>query len=59
MGAETANVHLGSGDVDAILGYLRGREEGWLPAAAKAMAKSVRTDWIDWCSGDGGSPATL
>jgi hypothetical protein len=51
MGAEAANVHLRSGDSDAILGYLRGMEEGWLPAAAKAMAEAVREDWKDWYSG--------
>lgn len=51
MGAETANVHLGSADAADILRYLEERQEGWLPAAAKAMAAAIRVDWIDWCSG--------
>jgi hypothetical protein len=57
MGAETANAHGRSGDAGAILGYLRGREEGWLPAAAKAMAGALRANWIDWYSGAGDAPA--
>ena len=51
MGTETANIHLGSTDADAVLRYLKKRDDGWLPGAAKAMAEAIRSDWKDWCSG--------
>ena len=51
MGAETANVHLGSADAAAVLRYLKKKDGGWLPAAAKAMVEATRADWKDWCSG--------
>ncbi len=57
MGAETANIHLGSADADAVLRYLKKRDEGWLSGAAKAMAESIRSDWIEWCSGSVPLPA--
>ena len=48
MGAETANVHLGSPGGDAIRKDLARRPAGWLEEAAKAFAKRVEQDWEDW-----------
>lgn len=49
MGAETANVHLGtSGTAGAILRDLEARTEGWLKQAARATAKEVEQDWKKW-----------
>lgn len=46
MGAEAANVHLGSRRVARrILSDLRRRKADWLRTAAKAMAKAVEHDW--------------
>jgi Uncharacterized protein conserved in bacteria (DUF2252) len=46
MGAEAANVHLGSrGAAKRILGDLGRRKPDWLRVAAKAMAKAVARDW--------------
>jgi hypothetical protein len=49
MGAETANVHLGSAKaIDAVLKDLENRPADWLCQAAKRMYKAVRSDWKDW-----------
>ena len=49
MGAETANVHLGSRrQVKSILQDLRHRKSNWLRAAAKHMAKAIEKDWKDY-----------
>jgi hypothetical protein len=48
MGAEAANVHLGSARPRDILMDLDRRRAGWLLRAAKAMVKSVRQDWRDF-----------
>jgi len=46
MGAEAANVHLGSTRaVSRILSDLRRRNAGWLRTAAKTMASAVEHDW--------------
>ncbi len=51
MGAETANVHLGSAVApDSLLNYLTALPSGWLPEAAKAMAELVEADWTEWRS---------
>jgi len=52
MGAETANVHLGSAKVvEAILKDLDQRPKGWLWESAKRMYKVMRADWVEWrCS---------
>jgi hypothetical protein len=49
MGAETANVHLGSASrVRAIRKDLARRKPGWLHAAAKRMAKVVHREWKEY-----------
>ena len=49
MGAETANLHLGSGDaIRAIAPDLARRPKGWLHAAAKAMAEATVAEWKAW-----------
>ena len=49
MGAETANIHLGTaGSGSAILKHLGKRKDGWLAEAAKAMAAVTTTDWTEW-----------
>jgi hypothetical protein len=49
MGAEAANVHLGSRrQVKSILQDLRHRKSNWLRAAAKHMAKAIEKDWKDY-----------
>ena len=51
MGAEAANVHLGSAVApDTLLEYLTGLPGGWLPDAAKAMAGVIEADWEEWRS---------
>ena len=57
MGAETANVHLGSADAGGILRYLEKKDARWLSSAAKAMAEAIRSDWEDWRSGSVPLPA--
>jgi Uncharacterized protein conserved in bacteria (DUF2252) len=50
MGAETANVHLGTPSVcDEILRWLKARDDSWLETAAKAMIRATRDDWKTWC----------
>jgi hypothetical protein len=49
MGAETANVHVGTpGAGDAILKDLAHRKDGWLEAAARAMTDATEKDWTAW-----------
>jgi hypothetical protein len=51
MGAETANVHLGTdGAAAAVLADLRRRPDGWLAEAARSMARTVVEDWRTWRS---------
>jgi hypothetical protein len=51
MGAETANVHLGSRRaVESILKDLDGRPSGWLKDAARRMHLALRADWQEWRS---------
>ncbi len=49
MGAETANVHLGTaGGAAEIQRHLKRRSPSWLHTAAKEMAKVVSADWQAW-----------
>lgn len=49
MGAETANVHLGSPtEVPSILKDLAGRPAGWLAKAAQEFTDRVERDWAAW-----------
>jgi hypothetical protein len=49
MGAETANVHLGTPRARAVIQRdLAKRRADWLLDAAQDMAKFVRGDWKDW-----------
>ena len=49
MGSETANIHRGTRGARArILKHLDKQKDGWLYAAASAMADSVRKDWKVW-----------
>jgi Uncharacterized protein conserved in bacteria (DUF2252) len=46
MGAEAANVHLGSGRrVKSVLADVGRRKSNWLRAAAKDMAKATKQEW--------------
>jgi len=49
MGAEAANIHLGSRRrVKSILNDLRRRKSKWLRSAAREMAKAVEHEWKDY-----------
>jgi hypothetical protein len=49
MGAETANVHLGSRrQVKGILKDLQRRKANWLRSAGKYMAKAIEKEWKDY-----------
>lgn len=49
MGAETANVHLGTPQrARDIQRYLRKQPASWLHSAAKDMAQAVEADWRAW-----------
>jgi hypothetical protein len=49
MGAETANVHLGSRrQVKGILKDLHRRKANWLRSAGKYMAKAIEKEWKDY-----------
>jgi len=49
MGAETANIHLGTvGAAAAILDDLDKRPPDWLEESARTMAKSLEADWQAW-----------
>jgi hypothetical protein len=50
MGAETANVHIGSGArrVAAVSDDLVSRSPDWLKVASRAMERSTTADYVDW-----------
>jgi hypothetical protein len=50
MGAEAANVHLGSGArrIAAVSRDLAGRSPDWLKVASRAMERSTTTDYVAW-----------
>lgn len=49
MGAETANIHLGTaGAASRILRHLGKQEQGWLSGAVKEASAAVEEDWRDW-----------
>lgn len=49
MGAEVANVHLGTqGVAECILADLDRRPTGWLEATARQLAALIEQDWTDW-----------
>ena len=49
MGAELANVHLGTEEAAAaILQDLAQRPANWLTDAASIMADAIEKDWVDW-----------
>lgn len=48
MGAETANVHLGTAKPATILADLNQRPDGWLLAGARAFADLLEADWNEW-----------
>jgi uncharacterized protein (DUF2252 family) len=51
MGFETANVHLGSCDAQALSDDLQRRGPMWLHYAGRAMADSTIEDWNEWRKG--------
>jgi hypothetical protein len=49
MGAETANVHLGTPDATApVLADLSRRPANWLEDSARSFGKLIETDWEEW-----------
>lgn len=48
MGWETANLHLGSGQVKQVLADLVKRRGDWLHKAAATMVAATRADWNEW-----------
>jgi hypothetical protein len=55
MGAETANIHLASGDVVApVRDDLDRRKRGWLQEAATRLADATREDHSAWCKSSSG-----
>jgi hypothetical protein len=49
MGAETANIHLGTKTAKkAILRHIRKQKGKWLHAATEQMLTAVREDWKEW-----------
>jgi hypothetical protein len=48
MGWETANLHLASRHVPAVLADLAKRPKDWLHKAAAAMVKATSADWEEW-----------
>jgi hypothetical protein len=49
MGAETANVHLGTASARQVIRRdLARRPAGWLLDSAREMVRFVRRDWKDW-----------
>ena len=51
MGAETANVHLGTAKAKVILKDLQKRGTDWLHQAAHQMIDAVVEDWEEWRKG--------
>jgi hypothetical protein len=51
MGAETTNIHLGTGGMArAISADLQSRPDNWLKKAARIMADLIKLDWKQWRS---------
>lgn len=50
MGAETANIHLGSGNTKEVLADLTKRHVNWLHKASSNMVTATKTDWKEWQS---------
>ncbi len=48
MGWETANIHLGDPNSDALKRDLKQRPSGWLREAANAMTDAIAADWDEW-----------
>jgi hypothetical protein len=48
MGAEAANVHLGTAEPADILADFDRRPVGWLADAARVAADAVSRDWEAW-----------
>ena len=49
MGAETANIHLGtSSTAGAILRDLEARPDDWLKDAARSLYNEIKADWKSW-----------
>ena len=50
MGAETANVHIGSGPrrIAAVSADLAKRSPDWLKVASRAMERANTTDYVAW-----------
>src|SRR5262249_12419332 len=48
MGAETANIHLGSVQARTLEKDLAARRKRWLHEAAAHMANSIWADWKEW-----------
>ncbi len=49
MGAEAANIHLGSSNAaNRLLGDLKKRRGSWLQKAVRDMLKAVTGDWKHW-----------
>ena len=50
MGAETANVHIGSGlrRITAVSDDLAGRPRDWLKVASRAMDRATTADYVAW-----------
>jgi hypothetical protein len=48
MGWETANVHLGSGEGNAVMADLKTRRGPWLHKAAADMVAATKADWKEW-----------
>ncbi|MES1261183.1 MAG: DUF2252 family protein [Acidobacteriota bacterium] len=57
MGWETANIHLGSKNVRAILADLKKRDTHWLHEAAARMVAATNADWKEWGGGARARPA--
>lgn len=49
MGAEAANVHLGTHDAGSrVLAHLESRPDHWLAESAKAAVAGIESDWEQW-----------
>jgi hypothetical protein len=49
MGAEAANIHLGTaGAAAVVLADLSGRPAGWLAVAVRKLSRLVERDWAAW-----------
>jgi hypothetical protein len=50
VGAETANIHLGSDKARKLLRYLKSLPKSWLKEATSEMVDVVRVDWRHFTS---------